>query len=241
MSTEQCNPRPEREPVKGRGLPEILPDHLHTHITSHPALPVELHSPQTLQVSQVLPQLVSRKPLLPMTRINLPQALRDLPRSLRSLTNPDNLNIHLSSRQDPENILLRHPRLPQRKIHATSRRRRTGLRPVTPPVDKPVKHTSPRANKQSHQKPRIRQKPNNDLDLQAHSHDSTSPCAEQPSQYPPAQHGTRRPSSPPRHPASSTPSSSAHTPPHQTAQSPRPQHHHSNASQCSPHAQSEYP
>src|SRR3989304_5677023 len=180
MSTEQCNARPEREPVKGQGLPEILPDHLHTHITSHPALPVELHSPQTLQVSQVLPQLVSRKPLLPMTRINLPQALRDLPR-----------------------------------------RRRTGLRPVTPPMDKPVKHTSPGTNKQSHQKPRIRQKPNNDLDLQAHRHDSTSPCAEQPSQYPPAQHGRRRPSSPPRHPASSKPSSSAHTPPHQTAQSTR--------------------
>src|SRR5438094_8601964 len=83
-------------------LAEVLLDHLHAHIARSPLLTVKLDSPQPFQIRQMLAQLVRRKPLLLMPRIDLAQPPRNLTRTPRSLTNPNNLNIHLGRRQYPK-------------------------------------------------------------------------------------------------------------------------------------------
>src|SRR5713226_8836200 len=90
----------------------------------------------------MLTKLLSRKTLLLMTRINVPQTLRNLPSSLRRLANPNNLNIHLVRSENPEDLLLRQFRL-QREIHTTSRMSRTSLRTLTTPTQPANPHHTP--------------------------------------------------------------------------------------------------
>src|SRR2546425_5762722 len=111
------------------GLAEVLADHLDSHIASLPLVTIELHSSQTLQIRQMLTQLIRWKPLLPVTWIDLPQRLRYLPRTPGILTNPHNLNIHLSSSQYPEYLLLRQFRLAKVETHAARSIRRTRFGP----------------------------------------------------------------------------------------------------------------
>ncbi len=51
----------------GASLAEVLADHLDSHIASLPLVTIELHSSQTLQIRQMLTQLIRWKPLLPET------------------------------------------------------------------------------------------------------------------------------------------------------------------------------
>src|SRR5437867_8717670 len=111
-------------------LAEVFLDHLHAHIARSPLLAVELDSPQPFQIRKMLAQLVRRKPLLLMAWIDLAQPPRNLTRAPRSLTNPNNLNIHLGGCQYPEDLLLRHPRLRQTNTRRTGHLRRPNLRPI---------------------------------------------------------------------------------------------------------------
>src|SRR6267143_3498735 len=120
----------EKEVSRRTALVEVFADHLHTNIARRPFLAVELDRAQSLKVRQVFPKLLSREPFLLMARIDVPEALRDLPCRLRRLTDPDNLNICLSRRQYVEDLLLRQPRLRQAKTHSTRSLRGTHLRPV---------------------------------------------------------------------------------------------------------------
>src|SRR2546427_694860 len=138
--------RGKKDPGAGASLAEVLADHLHSHIASLPLVTIELHSSQTLQIRQMLTQLIRWKPLLPVTRINLPKRLRYLPRTPGILTNPHNLNIHLSSSQYPEYLLLRQFRLANVETHAASSIRRTRFRPILVPSEEPDPETSPRAD-----------------------------------------------------------------------------------------------
>src|SRR5947199_10698134 len=111
-------------------LAEVLLDHLHAHIARSPLLAVELDSPQPFQIRQMLAQLVRRKPLLLMAWIDLAQPPRNLTRTPRSLTYPDDLNIHLGGCQYPEDLLFRHPRLRQTVTSRSEHLVRTPLRPI---------------------------------------------------------------------------------------------------------------
>src|SRR3989442_11356886 len=57
----------------GTVLAEVFAHHLHTDIAGRPFLAVELDRSQPLKIRQVLPQLLSRKPFLLMTGIDVPK------------------------------------------------------------------------------------------------------------------------------------------------------------------------
>src|SRR5216683_4901462 len=126
-----------------QSLAEVFADHLHTDIARCPFLAVELDRAQPLKVRQVFPQLLGREPFLLVTRIDVAETLRDLASRLRRFADPDNLNICLSRRQYPEDLLLRQPRLRQAKTHSTRSLRGTNLRPVLPMPHERVTHSPP--------------------------------------------------------------------------------------------------
>src|SRR5437867_4624988 len=133
-------------------LAEVFLDHLHAHIARSPLLTVELDSPQPFQIRQMLAQLVRRKPFLLMPRIDLAQPPRNLTRAPRSLTYPDDLNIHLGGRQYPEDLLLRHPRLRQTKTRRTGHLSRTHFRPIPMTPQERIRQRAPRTDQQSPKK-----------------------------------------------------------------------------------------
>src|SRR5207244_12044658 len=126
-----------------RTLAEVFPDHLHTDIAGRPFLPVELDRSQPLKVRQVLPEFLRRSHFLLLTRLDVPETFRDFASRPRSLADPHNLNIRFSRSQDPEDLLLRQPRLRQTETHSTSSLRRTNLRPVPSMPHEGVAHSSP--------------------------------------------------------------------------------------------------
>src|SRR5206468_3676583 len=133
-------------------LAEVFLDHLHAHIARSPLLAVELDSPQPFQIRQMLAQLVRRKPLLLMARVDLAQAARNLARTPWSLTNPDDLNIHLGGCQYPEDLLLRHPRLRQTETRRTGHLCRTHFRPIPMTTQERIRQRAPRTDQQSPEK-----------------------------------------------------------------------------------------